>query len=155
MVKVVAHRGFSGKYPESTPIAFEKALELKVEMIEFDLQLSRDKELIVIHDPTVDRTSDGTGKVEELSLSEIKGLDAGSWFASKFRGQPFLTFQEALDLLAGKVRLNVHIKADERTREEIVPRVIAEFERRTLFASAYIASDEKTIIYGEKALAKA
>lgn len=150
MVTVVAHRGFSGKYPECTQISFEKALELDVEMVEFDLQLSRDKELIVIHDPSVDRTSDGTGKVEDLTLAQIKALDAGSWFAPQFRGQRFLIFQEALDLLAGKVRLNVHVKADDHTREEIMPRVIREFERRRLFESAYIASDEKTIVFAKK-----
>lgn len=150
MVSVVAHRGFSGKYPESTQIALEKALELNAEMVEFDLQLSRDKELILIHDPSVDRTSDGTGKVEDLTLDQIKSFDAGSWFAPQFRDQKFLIFQEALDLLAGKVRLNVHVKAQEHNREEIVPRVIDEFEGRGLFESAYIASDEKTIVFAKK-----
>lgn len=150
MVSVVAHRGFSGKYPENTQLAFEKALALNVEMVEFDVQLSQDRQLIVIHDPTVDRTSDGTGKIEELTLAEIKALDAGSWFAPQFRGQRFLTFQEALDLLAGQVRLNIHIKAEEHNREEIVPQVVGEMKRRALFATAFVASDEQSLVLAKK-----
>ena len=150
MVSVVAHRGFSGKYPENTKLAFEKALALNVEMVEFDVQLSQDRQLIVIHDPTVDRTSDGTGKIEELTLAEIKALDAGSWFAPQFRGQRFLTFQEALDLLAGQVRLNIHIKAEEHNREEIVPQVVGEMKRRELFATAFVASDEQSLVLAKK-----
>ena len=129
MVNVVAHRGFSGKYPENTQIAFEKALALNVEMIELDLHISRDRHLIVIHDPTVDRTSDGTGKVEELTLAEIKSLNAGSWFAPEFHDQKFLTFQEALDIMANKVRLNIHIKAYDHDREIIVPLVVEEVKK--------------------------
>ena len=80
-VRVVAHRGFSGIYPENTEIAFRRALELGVDTIEFDLRLTYDNHLVAIHDPTVDRTSDGSGAVSELTLEEIKALDAGSWVA--------------------------------------------------------------------------
>lgn len=150
MVNVVAHRGFSGKYPENTQIAFEKALALNVEMIELDLHLSRDRHLIVIHDPTVDRTSDGTGKVEELTLAEIKSLNAGSWFAPEFHDQKFLTFQEALDIMANKVRLNIHIKAYDHDREIIVPLVVEEVKKRELFDSAFVASDQDSLVLAKK-----
>lgn len=145
MVKVVAHRGCSGKYPESTEIAFRKALELDVDMIECDVHLAKDESLIVIHDPTVDRTSDGSGKIDQMTLPQIKELDAGSWFREEFSGQHFLTLQEALDLTGGKVRLNVHIKAYEHDRERVVALTVQELERRHLLRQAFVASDVASI----------
>ena len=145
MVKVVAHRGFSGKYPESTEIAFRKALALDVEMIEFDVHLAKDESLIVIHDGTVDRTSDGSGSVSEMTLSEIKALDAGGWFDPAFVGQRLLTLQETLDLIGGKVRLNVHVKAYDHGRERVVAMTVEELERRNLLEQAFVASDQESI----------
>ncbi|MDP6051859.1 MAG: glycerophosphodiester phosphodiesterase family protein, partial [Candidatus Latescibacteria bacterium] len=84
-IQVVAHRGFSGEYPENTVIAFDEALKLEVDMIELDIHLSRDHELIIIHDATVDRTSNGNGSVGNMTLSEIKRLDAGSWMDTGFK----------------------------------------------------------------------
>ena len=110
MVANVAHRGASGNYPENTLIAFQKALEIGVDEIELDLYLTKDDHLVVMHDPTVDRTTDGTGAIEDLTLPEIKDLDAGRAFGEQFRGERVPTWEEALDLVQGKVRLNVHLK---------------------------------------------
>ena len=145
MVNVVAHRGYSGKYPENTEIAFREALALQVELIEFDVYLSRDEALIVSHDPTVDRTSDGSGEIAQMTLSEIKALDTGSWFDEAFGGQRFLTLQETLDLMDDEVRLNVHIKASEHDRRTVVSLTVQELERRNLLQQAFIASDQETI----------
>jgi len=114
-------------------------------MIEFDVHLSRDEALIVSHDPTVDRTSDGSGKIAEMTLSEIKALDAGSWFGEAFGGQRFLTLQETLDLMDDEVRLNVHVKASEHDRQKVVSLTVRELERRNLLHRAFIASDQETI----------
>ena len=107
MVKVVAHRGFSGRYPESTEIAFRKALELEVDAIEFDVHLAKDESLIVIHDGTVDRTSDGSGSVGEMTLSEIKALDAGSVCRiccdNNFFGPGAAAFQPSSQLCAVRI----------------------------------------------------
>ena len=145
MVKVVAHRGCSGRYPESTEIAFRKALALDVEMIEFDVHLAKDESLIVSHDPAVDRTSDGSGKINDMTLPEIKALDAGSWFDEAFVGQRLLTLHETLDLMNDKVRLNVHVKAQEHDRERVVTLTVRELERRNLLRRAFIASDTASI----------
>ena len=110
MVANVAHRGASGNYPENTLIAFQKALEIGVDEIELDLYLTKDDHLIVMHDGTVDRTTDGTGAISELTLDEIKTLDAGRVFGEQFWGERVPTWEEALDLVQGKVRLNVHLK---------------------------------------------
>ncbi len=100
---VVAHRGTSAHFPENTTAAFDHAWSLGVDAIEFDLRLSRDGVAVVIHDPTVDRTTDGTGSVEALSLAELKRLDAGFRFTLDGRTFPFRghglripTFEELL-----------------------------------------------------------
>jgi len=150
MVKVVAHRGFSGKYPENTEIAFRKALELNVEMVELDVHLARDGALIVIHDHTVNRTSNGSGEVAKLTLAEIKALDAGARFNPEFEGQRFPTLQEALDLMGGKVRLNIHVKAYPHDADRLVPAVVREIQTRGLLGQAFIASDEPYIAMAKK-----
>ena len=101
MVANVAHRGASGDYPENTLLAFEKALEIGVDEIELDLHSTKDGHLVVMHDATVDRTTDGTGAIAELTLAEIKALDAGSSFDERFRDERVPTWEEALDLVQG------------------------------------------------------
>ena len=145
MVKVVAHRGFSGKYPENTEIAFRKALELSVEMIEFDVHLAKDGSLIIIHDATVNRTSNGKGRVADMTLAEIKALDAGAWFSPEFAGQRFPTLQEALDRMGGKVRLNIHVKAYPFDADRLVPSAVKELQARDLLQKAFVASDQEYI----------
>jgi glycerophosphoryl diester phosphodiesterase len=110
MVANVAHRGASGNYPENTLLAFQKALEIGVDEIELDLYLTKDGHLIIMHDSTVDRTTDGTGAISDLTLAEIKALDAGGVFGEQFRGERVPTWEEALELVQGKVGLNVHLK---------------------------------------------
>ena len=145
IVTVCAHRGFSGKYPENTEIAFAKALELNVEMVELDVHLSRDEALIVIHDATVDRTSNGKGRIGQMTLDEIKALDAGGWLKPEFEGQRFPTLQEALDLMGGQVRLNIHIKAYDHDRPRVVERTVRELQRRALLRQAFVASDRESV----------
>lgn len=79
-ILVIAHRGGKGIAPEGTLTAFDQAYELGVDIFEFDIHLTKDGELVVIHDETVDRTTDGTGNVNDLTLNEIKKLDAGYHF---------------------------------------------------------------------------
>ncbi|WP_066174899.1 glycerophosphodiester phosphodiesterase [Bacillus marinisedimentorum] len=110
-VETVAHRGASGYAPENTMAAFEKAVEMKTDYIEIDVQMSKDGELVVIHDTTVDRTTDGTGKVGGLTMEELKALDAGSWFAEGFAGEPIPTFEEVLDTYRGKTGILIELKA--------------------------------------------
>ena len=91
---VIAHRGASGHAPENTLAAFRKAVSLGAAFIETDLQLSRDARFVAIHDATVDRTTGGTGAVHDLTLAELRQLDAGSWFGSEFAGERIPTLEE-------------------------------------------------------------
>lgn len=94
---VIAHRGASGHAPENTLAAFKRALALGATFIETDLQLTRDSRFVALHDETVDRTTNGQGKVHDMTLAELRGLDAGSWFGSEFAGERIPTLDEILE----------------------------------------------------------
>lgn len=107
----IAHRGASGRAPENTHAAFAAALALGAEAIELDVQLSADGELVVIHDETLDRTTDGQGPVGDRSAAELMRLDAGSWFGAEFRGERIPRLADVLTQLRDRVTLNVEIKS--------------------------------------------
>jgi glycerophosphoryl diester phosphodiesterase len=94
---VIAHRGASGHAPENTLAAFKRAVALGASFIETDLQLSRDARFVAIHDDTVNRTTNGQGKVHDLTLADLRRLDAGSWFGSEFSGERIPTLEEILE----------------------------------------------------------
>lgn len=112
-VSNVAHRGATAYSPENTIAAFDLAVDMKADYIEIDVQRSKDGELVLIHDTTVDRTTDGTGKVGDLTFEELRSLDAGSWKGEQFAGEPIPTFEEILDLYRGKVGILIELKAPE------------------------------------------
>jgi glycerophosphoryl diester phosphodiesterase len=101
--------------------------------------------MVAIHDPTVDRTSNGSGAVSELALEQIKSLDAGSWVSPEFASQRYLTLQEVLDMLGHRTELNIHLKAGQSTREKMVKATKSEIEARNLLGEAFVASDQETI----------
>ncbi|MED3575223.1 glycerophosphodiester phosphodiesterase [Cytobacillus praedii] len=109
----VAHRGAAGYAPENTIAGFDLAVEMKADYIEIDVQRSKDGEIVVIHDTTVDRTTDGTGKVGDLTFEQLRSLDAGSWKGEQFAGEPIPTFEEILDRYHGKVGILIELKAPE------------------------------------------
>jgi glycerophosphoryl diester phosphodiesterase len=109
-VLVIAHRGASGECPENTLAAFRRAIELGADMLECDVQCSRDGTIVVLHDTQVDRTTDGHGWVRALTWRELKQLDAGAWFGDAFRGERLPALEDVLALTAGKVLLNIEIK---------------------------------------------
>jgi glycerophosphoryl diester phosphodiesterase len=93
----IAHRGASGYAPENTFAAFRKALAMGAGFVETDLQLSRDARFVAIHDATVNRTTNGQGAVHDLTLADLRKLDAGSWFGSEFAGERIPTLEEILE----------------------------------------------------------
>lgn len=130
---IIAHRGCSLRYPENTLIAFEKALESKVQMIELDVTLTRDRELVVIHDETLDRTTNGRGRVMDHTLAELKRLDAGGWFSRRFTGEPVPTLADVLKMAVGRAAVNIEIKPeayDTRHPEDAVERQVWELLHR-------------------------
>lgn len=94
---VIAHRGASGHTPENTMAAFQRAVELGASFIETDLQVTRDGCFVAIHDDTVDRTTNGSGEVQEFTLDELRGVDAGLWFDRDFMGERIPTLAQILE----------------------------------------------------------
>jgi glycerophosphoryl diester phosphodiesterase len=139
---VVAHRGSSGSAPENTMAAFRMAIEEGVDMIELDVRMTKDFELVVHHDADLRRTTNGSGFVWEKTLGELKHLDAGSWYSSRYAGERIPALREVIDLLPTDVNLNIEIKSDGEMRrgtafEEACIQAIREkdFAERVLVSS--------------------
>ena len=107
----VAHRGASSYAPENTFAAFNKALELGASHVELDVHFSRDGHIVVIHDDTLDRTTDGSGAVADKTLVELRSLDAGSWFGPAYSGERIRTLAEIFEQYKGRLYFHVEIKA--------------------------------------------
>lgn len=124
-MEIFAHRGFSSEYPENTLLAFKKAYEVGAHGIELDVRLTKDQEVVVIHDSSVDRTTNGSGAVNELTLAEIQKLDAGSWKGIAFENEPVPTLQTVLDVMGGKLTVNIEMKHEkDHERDVLVHRVL-------------------------------
>jgi glycerophosphoryl diester phosphodiesterase len=115
---VVAHRGSSGTAPENTMAAFKLAIDAGVDMLELDIRMTKDFHLVVIHDRDVRRTTGGTGFVWDLTLQDLRFLDAGSWFSPRFRGERIPTLREVISMLPAHVGLNIEVKTDGDPRKE-------------------------------------
>lgn len=105
-----AHRGDSAHSPENTLAAFRSAVEKEADGIELDLQLTGDDEIVVLHDATLQRTTNGSGYVHRKTLSQIRALDAGLWFGREFRGERIPTLREVLENLPQSMMLDIEIK---------------------------------------------
>jgi glycerophosphoryl diester phosphodiesterase len=106
---IFAHRGASAHAPENTIAAFELAIQMKADVIELDAKLTADEQVVVIHDQTVDRTTDGSGKVSNMPLAALRELDAGSHFGEKFQYEPIPTLKEVLEVCVGKIFINIEL----------------------------------------------
>lgn len=138
---IFAHRGSKGTHPENTLEAFAEAIRIGVEGIELDVHLTKDGELAVIHDETVDRTTNGTGYVRDMTMAELKNLDAGSWFSGEFCQSVIPTLAEVLSLLKDTdILLNVEIKSDIIPYEGIEEKVLQALERYSYKNKAIISS---------------
>lgn len=140
---MVGHRGARFEAPENTVAGFRHALGLGVRAVEFDVRMTADGQLVVIHDATVDRTTNGTGEVAALTLAELRQLDARSTFPDWPEPCRIPTFGEVLDVVGHLAELVIEIKADTPERlDRVVPMVTAEIERRGIGPQVSITSFE-------------
>lgn len=114
---VIAHRGASAYYPENTMAAFRGAVELDAEMIELDVMISRDGVPVVFHDAELEEHTDGTGKLRDHTLQQLKQFDAGSWFGPRYAGERIPTLEEVLAFASDTIALNIEIKTEAVTDE--------------------------------------
>lgn len=137
---IFGHRGASSDAPMNTIPAFELALQQGVDGVELDVQLSKDGEVVVIHDFTVDATTDASGPVASFSLAELRRLDAGSWFEPRFAGTRIPTLDEVFEAVGRDLYINVEIKSitvDSNGLEASVAQCIARhnMQRRVIVSS--------------------
>jgi glycerophosphoryl diester phosphodiesterase len=123
---ICAHRGANETHPENTLAAFREAVRLGAHMVEFDVQITKDKQLVIMHDKSVNRTTNGEGLVSDLTLSEIKKLDAGSWKSKIFIGEKVPTLKEALAVFPKNIWLNIHLKGNKELGRMTAKVIISE-----------------------------
>lgn len=109
---ITAHRGASGVAPENTIAALNQAIKDGADFAEIDIQTTKDGKIILLHDDTLDRTTNGTGPVGRYNWGYLKKLDAGVWFDNKFSGEKIPLLNEVIDVVKGKMQLNIEVKTD-------------------------------------------
>lgn len=125
---VIAHRGLAPGLPENTVAAFRDSIARGIPVIEVDLRGTKDGAVVILHDPTVDRTTNGKGKVEDMTLAQIQKLDAGSYAGARFRGDRIPTYQEALETIHGSgTKLLLDIKLDRTLSKERVVQLTEQY----------------------------
>lgn len=140
MVMRIGHRGAAGTAPENTLASMRRALALGVDGIEFDIHRSKDGALVVIHDPTLDRTTNGTGTIAELTLDEIRDYDAGSWKGPEFTGERIPTLSELVRAVPAPARLFLELKAGSSVYPDIEVDLARFLQRNDLLDRVQVSS---------------
>jgi glycerophosphoryl diester phosphodiesterase len=146
---IIAHRGDKAHAPENTLAAFKLAAENGADAIEFDVKLTADGRVIVLHDPTVDRTTNGTGKISQLPLAEVKELDAGRRFSELFRGERIPTLDEVFETVGEQLHINIELTNYATPFDSLVPKVVDlvkkhGLQNRMLFSSFFARNLQMT-----------
>ncbi len=137
---VFSHRGASAFAPENTLASFRLAADLGAPAVELDVKLTADNQVVVLHDPTLDRTTDGHGPLAKMTLAQVKKLDAGAAFAEKYRGEPVPTLAEVFEAVGQQVYINVELTNYTTPLDDLVARVAevvhrCQMEERIIFSS--------------------
>ncbi len=137
---VFAHRGAAAEAPENTLASFERALARGADAIELDAKLTADGQIVVFHDRTLERTTDGTGRLAQKTLAELRALDAGSRFSPQFRGEKIPLLEEVFDAVGTKLLINVELTNYATPADDLVARVCAlvlkcGLQERVIFSS--------------------
>lgn len=149
---IFAHRGASAHAPENTLAAFELALAQNADAIELDVKLSADGKAVVIHDATVDRTTGSRGRVRDLSFQELRSLDAGGFFAERYRGEKIPSLEEVFEVVGKRTFINVELTNYTTPRDALVETVcmlVKKFglQKRVLFSSFFASNLSKARAY--------
>jgi glycerophosphoryl diester phosphodiesterase len=122
---VIAHRGYSSVAPENTLSAIEEAVEIGANHVEVDVHLTRDGEVVVIHDKSIDRTTNGAGRVEDLTLKQLKTYDAGGWFSPAYQGETIPTLDEVFQAVPRGTKIIVEIKEGRSRYQGVEEKIIS------------------------------
>jgi len=136
--KKIAHRGASGAYPENTRLAFVRAIEARVDMIELDCQMTQDGHVVIFHDEGLKRTAGVKGSVKSKTLEQLKKLDIGRWRKKSYQGERILTLEEALETVAGNADFCLELKS--------YPGSMPGIELKVLFTLSHYDYLDRTIL---------
>lgn len=140
-MKIYAHRGSSGTKPENTLAAFRDAANLNIYGVELDVHLTKDGKIVVIHDESIDRTSNGTGYIKDMTLSELRAFDYGSWFSPDFAGEKIPTLEEVLEIFKNTSHhVNIELKSDVFPYEGLGHKVLHVIESLQLAERVVVSS---------------
>jgi glycerophosphoryl diester phosphodiesterase len=147
---IIGHRGYHAKYPENTLASFQAAIAAESSMIELDVMLSADRRMVVIHDETLERTTNGKGSVADLTLAELKQLDAGSWFDPQYANQTIPELSEVLDLFKDRAYVNIEIKSSayepSHPADAVEKQVVDLLRHKNLLEACMISSFDVNIL---------
>ncbi|MFH5181221.1 glycerophosphodiester phosphodiesterase [Paenibacillus sp. TAB 01] len=148
---IIGHRGAAGEAPENTLASFQLAVEQGADALELDVHLSSDGELIVCHDATITRTTDGTGAIEQMTVEQLKRFDAGSRFDPRFAGERIPLLGEVFAAIPNRVMINVEIKC--AYSERLLARLTELLEQYDRLSSVVVSSfDHKILVNLKRAL---
>lgn len=138
---IVGHRGVAGTHPENTMASIQQAITLGLDWVEVDVQPTKDGVLVVCHDHTIDRCSNGKGRVDAYTLAELQAFDFGSWFTDDFVDESILTLQALLEVAAkSNLGLNLEIKVDHHDSEAIVKQLKSQLDSSSITNDKLILS---------------
>ena len=140
---IVAHRGSSALAPENTIASFSQAISDGAHAVELDVQLTRDRKLVVFHDTTLSRTSDGRGRLREKTFAQLRALSAGGWFHESFHMEKIPALDEVLELANGRIGVNIEVKGGKNVTDDapvMVREILASLRRHRMKSSILISS---------------
>lgn len=137
---IIAHRGNSNAAPENTLSALSSAIDVKADGAEIDVRMTKDGEIVLMHDSKLLRTAGVNSHVNQLNYSELSDIDVGSWFSPEFKGERIPTLMEALDLCKDKLNLMIEVKSDKNKEHEIAKKVLENVEAMGMEDDVIIAS---------------
>ena len=121
---ITGHRGAGNLAPENTLSAIKEGLKYNVDRIEVDVHQTKDGKVVIMHDKTIDRTTNGKGRIKDFTYEELLKFDAGSWFSDKFKGEKIPLLEEAMNLIDGKAKFVIELKDGDEYYPDIVEHVI-------------------------------
>ena len=140
-MKIIAHRGFSGVAPENTMAAFERAIAINADGIECDVHLSKDGKIVICHDTTLMRTTNGSGSIQDYTWDELQAFDAGSWFSPEFSKERIPSLERLLKLVRKTdLLLNIELKTETIFYPQIEEKVVALLKKFDLVDHSLISS---------------
>lgn len=149
---VIAHRGASRAAPENTLSAMKKAIEYGADYAECDVFQTKDGEIVLFHDEEMERTTGQEGMIWDYTLAELKELEVGSWFSKEFKGEPIPTLREVIQLVKGKIKLNIEVKVSGND-PDIVQKVVDIIRSENIAKECMVTSFEKPVIEKVKEIA--